>query len=60
MTVFKYKYSIRFLNNEGEWQEKDVAKTSEEAEAIADSLRNSQRTVQIVDLEKESQEDGYY
>lgn len=60
MTIFKYKYSIRFLNNEGEWQEKDVAKTTEEAESIADTLRNSQRTVKIVDLEKEAHEDDYY
>lgn len=57
MATFKYRYSVRFLNNEGDWQEKEATQTIEEAESIADSLRNSGRTAQVIDLEKESQED---
>lgn len=59
MAGFKYKYSIRFLNNEGNWQEKHAVKTMEEAEQVRDNLQTSGRTAIIVNLEDEANENIY-
>ncbi len=49
----KYRYSVRFVNGEGEWQEEDVYETAEEALVKKEKLLGTEGKKQpkVVDLE---------
>lgn len=49
----KYRYSVQFVNDKGDYQEDDVFGTEAEAEKHRDKvLARENREVRIVDLEK--------
>jgi len=49
----KYRYSVRFVNGDGEWQEEDVYETAEEALKEKEQLlgNESKKQPRVVDLE---------
>ena len=53
MTDMKYRYSVQYVNKEGNYQEDDVFSTETEAEEHRHKvLARENREVRIVDLEK--------
>jgi len=53
MTDMKYRYSVQYVNKEGNYQEDDVFGTEVEAEEHRDKvLARENKEVRIVDLEK--------
>jgi hypothetical protein len=53
MTDMKYRYSVQYVNKEGNYQEDDVFGTESEAEEHRHKvLARENREVRIVDLEK--------
>ena len=53
MTDMKYRYSVQYVNKEGNYQEDDVFSTEAEAENHRHKvLARENREVRIVDLEK--------
>lgn len=53
MTNMKYRYSVQFVNDKGDYQEDDVFGTESEAEKHRDKVSaRENREVRIVDLEK--------
>jgi len=55
----KYRYSVRFINKNGDWQEEDAFETYNEANEIKDKvMARENRETKVIDLEK--QEDTYY
>jgi len=56
----KYRYSVRFINKNGDWQEEEAFESLEEASEIKEKvLARENRETKVVDLEK-VQEDTYY
>ena len=56
----KYRYSVRFINKNGDWQEEEAFESLEEASEIKEKvLARENRETKVVDLEK-IQEDTYY
>jgi len=50
-----WKYSLRFMNNEGQWQEQDIFKNPEEALRAKESYQaNGMRQMQVLDLETDT------
>ncbi len=53
MTNMKYRYSVQFVNEKGDYQEDDVFGTEAEAETHKDKvMARENKEVRIVDLEK--------
>ena len=53
MTNMKWRYSVQYVNDKGDYQEDDVFSTESEAEKHKDKvLARENREVRIVDLEK--------
>ncbi len=53
MTNMKWRYSVQYVNDKGDYQEDDVFATESEAETHKDKvLARENREVRIVDLEK--------
>ena len=53
MVDMKYRYSVQFVNDKGDYQEDDVFATEAEAETHKHKvLARENREVKIVDLEK--------
>ena len=53
MTEMKYKYSVQYVNENGDYQEDDVFSTEAEAEKHRDKvIARENKEVRIVDLEK--------
>ena len=56
----KYRYSVRFINKNGDWQEEEAFENESEANEIRDKvMARENREAKVIDLEK-SQEDTYY
>jgi len=56
----KYRYSVRFINKNGDWQEEEAFENIEEASKTKDKvMARENRETKVVDLEK-TQEDDYY
>ena len=56
----KYRYSVRFINKNGDWQEEEAFENESEANEIRDKvMARENRETKVIDLEK-SQEDTYY
>ena len=50
----KYRYSVRFINGEGEWQEDDVYETAQEALVHKEKIlgtESGKKQPKVVDLE---------
>jgi len=49
----KYRYSVRFLNGDGEWQEDDVYETAKEALVQKEKIMGTEGKKQprVIDLE---------
>ena len=49
----RYRYSVRFINGDGEWQEEDVKETAEEALVLKEKLlaTEGKKQTRVVDLE---------
>ncbi len=53
MTDMKWRYSVQFVNDKGDYQEDDVFGTEAEAETHKDKvMARENKEVRIVDLEK--------
>ncbi len=53
MTDMKYRYSVQYVNENGDYQEDDVFSTETEAEQHRDKvIARENKEVRIVDLEK--------
>ena len=56
----KYRYSVRFINKNGDWQEEEAFENESEANETRDKvMARENRETKVIDLEK-SQEDTYY
>lgn len=56
----KYRYSVRFINKSGDWQEEDAFESEIEANEVKEKvMARENRETKVVDLEK-TQEDTYY
>ena len=56
----KYRYSVRFINKNGDWQEEEAFETESEATEVKEKvMARENRETKIIDLEK-IQEDSYY
>lgn len=56
----KYRYSVRFINKNGDWQEEEAFENFNDASKIKDKvMARENRETKVVDLEK-TQEDTYY
>jgi len=55
----KWRYSVQFLNEKGDWQEDDVFATENEADKHREKiLARENKETKVVDLDK-NQEDSY-
>lgn len=50
--MWKWKYSLRYMNSEGQWQEHDTYTTPEDAIKAKEALGNM--SAQVVDLEDDT------
>jgi len=56
----RYRYSVRFINKNGDWQEEEAFESLEEASETKEKvMARENRETKVVDLEK-IQEDTYY
>lgn len=56
----KYRYSVRFINKNGDWQEEEAFENFNDASKTKDKvMARENRETKVVDLEK-TQEDTYY
>jgi len=56
----RYRYSVRFINKNGDWQEEEAFESFEEASETKEKvMARENRETKVVDLEK-IQEDTYY
>jgi len=56
----RYRYSVRFINKNGDWQEEEAFESFEEASEIKEKvMARENRETKVIDLEK-TQEDTYY
>ena len=60
--IMKWRYSVQYVNKEGDWQEDEVFAEEAEAEIHKDKvLARESRETKVVDLEKNlAQEDNPY
>jgi len=52
---WKYKYSVRFQNEEGEWQEQDALEHATEALRIKEHLQSQGKITKVIDLESDTE-----
>jgi len=57
----KYRYSVQFINEHGEWQEDDVFQDVDEADEHKTKVEaRESKEVKVIDLESRLDKDEYY